>query len=225
MATKQKNNRKAGGKKKQKKSGLPLIMTAVIVLCLAVAILIISRNSGNDNTTKGKLGDSTSGTKTVTSDEKNDQTVFDEAETVESDNGTVSSETEDGIQVIAEGGSLSILVSEISSTVQFYPIEVDGTRMEVLAVKDSEGNIRTAFNTCQICYSSGRGYYVQDGDVLVCQNCGNRFTIDQIEIETGGCNPWPIFEENKTVTDDVIEISYDYLYACKELFANWKNDY
>lgn len=35
--------------------------------------------------------------------------------------------------------------------------------------------IRTAFNTCQVCYSSGRGYYVQEGNVLVCQNCGNRF--------------------------------------------------
>lgn len=29
--------------------------------------------------------------------------------------------------------------------------------------------IRTAFNTCQVCYSSGKGYYVQSGNVLVCQ--------------------------------------------------------
>lgn len=126
-------------------------------------------------------------------------------------------------QVISNGESLVIPVSEISDTARFYPVKVDGTQMEVIAVKDSEGNIRTAFNTCQICYSSGRGYYVQDGKVLVCQNCGNRFTVDQIEIESGGCNPWPIFSKDKTVTDASISISYDYLHAATQIFANWKN--
>lgn len=126
------------------------------------------------------------------------------------------------VQVIEEGGSLVIPVSEVSTTVSFYPVEVDGTSMEILAVKDSEGKVRTAFNTCQVCYSSGRGYYVQDGDTLVCQNCGNRFTVDDVEVESGGCNPWPIFEEDKTVGDDSIEISYDFLSASKAAFENWK---
>lgn len=125
-------------------------------------------------------------------------------------------------QIIAEGESLIIPISDISTTVSFYPVEVDGTQMEVLAVLDSEGNIRTAFNTCQICYGSGRGYYVQDGNDLVCQNCGNRFTVDEVEVQSGGCNPLPIFAENKTVTDDAVEISYDFFYKCKRIFANWK---
>lgn len=129
------------------------------------------------------------------------------------------------VQVIEEGGSLVIPISEISSAAKFYPVEVDGMRMEILAVEDSEGYIRTAFNTCQICYASGRGYYVQDGDSLVCQNCGNRFTVDQVEVLSGGCNPWPIFAENKTVTEDTIEISYDFLKESKAIFANWKISY
>lgn len=126
---------------------------------------------------------------------------------------------------IEKGESLVIPVSEISTDVSFYPIEVDGTEMEVIAVKDQDGNIRTAFNTCQVCYSSGRGYYEQEGDMLVCQNCGNQFTVEQVEVESGGCNPWPIFEKDKTVTDDSIEISYDFLTASKEIFENWKVDY
>lgn len=126
-------------------------------------------------------------------------------------------------QVISEGGDLVISVDEISTTAKFYPVEIDGTEMEIIAVKDSEGNIRTAFNTCQICFDSGRGYYQQDGDELVCQNCGNRFTVDQVEIESGGCNPWPIFSENKTETDTSITISYDYLKEATQIFANWKN--
>lgn len=127
-------------------------------------------------------------------------------------------------QTISEGESLVIPISEISATARFYPVEVNGTQMEIIAVEDSAGNIRTAFNTCQICYSSGRGYYVQDGDALVCQNCRNRFTVDQVEIESGGCNPWPIFSENKTVTDGAISISYDYLKEATQIFANWKTN-
>lgn len=129
------------------------------------------------------------------------------------------------VQSVAQGESLVIPVSELSSTARFYPVEVDGTQMEIIAVKDSQGRIRTAFNTCQICYSSGRGYYVQDGGALVCQNCGNRFTIDQVEVESGGCNPWPIFSENKTVTDESVSISYDYLSAATQIFANWKANF
>ena len=110
------------------------------------------------------------------------------------------------VQTIHAGESLVIPVDELSGTARFYPVEVNGTEMEILAVKDSKGNIRTAFNTCQICYSSGRGYYVQEGNGLVCQNCGNRFTVDQVEVETGGCNPWPIFPENKTVTAEAVSI-------------------
>lgn len=125
-------------------------------------------------------------------------------------------------QTISEDGSLVIPLDEVSATARFYPVTVDGTEMEILAVRDSAGNVRTAFNTCQICYGSGRGYYVQDGDVLVCQNCGNRFTVDQMEIESGGCNPWPIFPEDKTVTDDAVSISYEYLREATQIFANWK---
>ncbi len=127
--------------------------------------------------------------------------------------------------IVAAGDSLVIPTAEVTTDVSFYPVEVNGTNMEVIAVRDSAGNIRTAFNTCQVCYDSGRGYYVQSGDYLVCQNCGNRFTVDQVEIESGGCNPWPIFDENKTVTADEISISYDFLVEAQGIFANWKGNY
>ena len=94
--------------------------------------------------------------------------------------------------------------------------------MEVLAVRASDGTVRTAFNTCQSCFTSGRGYYVQEGNDLVCQNCGFHFTPDQVEIQSGGCNPWPIFEENKTVTEDEIQISYDFLKESSVIFEYWK---
>lgn len=125
----------------------------------------------------------------------------------------------------AANGNLVIAISDISSTAKFYPVEVDGTKLEVIAVKAPDGTIRTAFNTCQVCYSSGRGYYKQDGNVLVCQNCGNRFGMDQVEVLSGGCNPVPIFPKNKTVDATNITISKDFLAEAKGIFANWKKDY
>lgn len=127
-----------------------------------------------------------------------------------------------GAITVASGESLVIPAADITNDASFFPLEVDGVKMEVIAVKDSDGNIRTAFNTCRICYSSEQGYYVQSGNYLICQNCGNRFSMDQIEMETGGCNPWPISSENKTVTDDEIMISYDFLVESQAIFANWK---
>lgn len=123
---------------------------------------------------------------------------------------------------IEKGDSVVIKTDDLSEDAAFYPIEVDGTEMEVIAVKDSEGNIRTAFNTCQICYDSGSGYYKQEGDTLVCQNCGNSFTMDQVGQTAGGCNPYPIMDDGKTVEEDEIQISYDFLKESSDIFANWK---
>lgn len=124
---------------------------------------------------------------------------------------------------VSESQSLIIPLENISETASFYPLTVDGTKMEVIAVLDSSGNVRTAFNTCESCYDSGNGHYTADGTEIVCGNCGFRFTADEVGIQSrrGGCNPYPITEENRTVTDTEIEISYDFLKASKSIFAEW----
>lgn len=130
-----------------------------------------------------------------------------------------------GNAVITEEGDLIIPVNDITTTATFYPVEVDGTTLEVLAVKAPDGTIRTAFNTCQICYSSGRGFYKQSGDNLICQNCGNIFGMGDVEVTRGGCNPVPIFSEDKTVDETNITISNEFLMESKAIFANWKTNY
>lgn len=129
------------------------------------------------------------------------------------------------VQNISDGEDLVIPLDKVSDTVTFYPINIDGTQMEVMAVRDRLGDIRTSFNTCQVCYSSGRGYYQQEGNDLVCQNCGNSFTTEQIGLESGGCNPIPIMEEDRTITDTSITISYDFLKNSKDIFAQWKTGF
>jgi uncharacterized membrane protein len=117
---------------------------------------------------------------------------------------------------------LVIPLADLSGNAVFYPVDISGTRMEVLAVKAPDGTVRTAFNTCQVCYASGRGFYKQQGTVLVCQNCGNRFRMSQVEVRSGGCNPVPIAKENKTVTGTTITISKEFLARAREIFARWR---
>jgi uncharacterized membrane protein len=116
---------------------------------------------------------------------------------------------------------LVIRTAEVTENAIFYPVDIEGVRLEVLAVRAPDGTVRTAFNTCQVCYASGRGFYRQQGTVLVCQNCGNRFRMGQVEVRSGGCNPVPIFAANKTVTDTSITISKDFLKEAKAIFARW----
>lgn len=119
--------------------------------------------------------------------------------------------------------AVKINKEEVSSTAKFYPYDSDGIKMEVLAVKASDGTIRTALNTCQVCYPTGRGYYIQEDDELVCQNCGNRFQLDMIEVVRDGCNPVPILDENKTDDGTNIVINNNFLDENREMFKNWKN--
>jgi uncharacterized membrane protein len=128
------------------------------------------------------------------------------------------------IKPVIADRDLVIPIAEITENAVFYPVDIQGTRVEVLAVKAPDGTIRTAFNTCQVCYGSGRGFYKQQGSVLVCQNCGNRFRMSQVEVRSGGCNPVPIFAANKTVTNTTITISKAYLTQAKEIFARWKRN-
>ena len=117
---------------------------------------------------------------------------------------------------------LKILKSEITDEAKFYPYKAGDTYMEVFAVKASDGSIRTALNTCQVCFDSGRGYYKQQGNKVVCQNCGNVFGVDDIEVIKGGCNPVPVMQENKTEDGEYITIKKEFLEANNELFAEWK---
>ena len=163
--------------------------------------------------------------------EKTDETENTEAQEKEANatetnktetNETANNTANNTANEIKEGENLVIPISDLSEKATFYPVKVDGTEMEVIAGKDSQGKIRTAFNTCQVCYDSGNGYYRQLGEELVCQNCGNSFTMDVVGETGGGCNPVPILEENRTVTDSEIQISYEFLKESSDIFANWK---
>lgn len=123
---------------------------------------------------------------------------------------------------VTKNGDLRILKSEVTGTAKFYRYTVDGVKMEVIAVRASDGTVRTALNTCQVCFDSGRGYYLQESNELICQNCGNRFQIDRVEKQKNGCNPVPITADLKTDDGTYITISKGTMVKAKMLFSHWK---
>lgn len=134
------------------------------------------------------------------------------------------SKKEEAPAALASGDFLEIPVNELSETIRIYPVTVDGLQMEILAARDDDGTLRTAFNTCQVCNGSRKAYFVAEGDHVVCQNCGNSFARSDVGVLSGGCNPYPIFAESREDSEERIRISYDYLSAAKPLFTRWKDN-
>ncbi len=135
---------------------------------------------------------------------------------------TNNTQSENESIAFAEGEDVAIEKALINEEAQFFPYKSGDIDMELLAFKASDGSIRTAFNTCQVCYDSGYGYYVQEGDVLVCQNCGNRFPADKVGIEVGGCNPIPIMADEKIEDENIITITSDTINEYSIYFERWK---
>jgi uncharacterized membrane protein len=69
-------------------------------------------------------------------------------------------------------------------------------------LKSSDGVVRAAFDACDVCWPAGKGY-VQEGDVMICRNCGRRFASIRINEVQGGCNPAPL---RRTIDGDQLVI-------------------
>ncbi len=67
----------------------------------------------------------------------------------------------------------------------------DGVVVRYFVVKSSDGVVRAAFDACDVCWRANKGY-TQDGDVMICNNCGRRFASTKINEVKGGCNPAPL---------------------------------
>ena len=93
-------------------------------------------------------------------------------------------------------------------------------KLQFVVLRGSDGKVRIAFNTCQACNPSPLAYFVQKGEYLEYQNCGNRFHIDKVGLERGGCNPALVEEKEDGYQQMVMDT--DYVSSYKEKFRNWK---
>ncbi len=173
-----KRARFAGQKKKEKARGAsPLVLIAGLVVVAALlggSIWALSRPSA----TAAASTDTTA--KAGTSDT---QSVPVQAATQGHDPYPL---------IAAENGAVRLPVASLDDGLaHFFTLMVQGRPVEFFVLKDKDGTVRAALNACDVCYPAKKGYH-QEGDEMVCNNCGRRFPINQIGLVHGGCNPSPL---------------------------------
>ncbi|WFA08850.1 DUF2318 domain-containing protein [Tissierella sp. Yu-01] len=178
---------------KQQTNYLPFLTIAVVIIAVAIVVLV----------PKGGLNETTAKNSNASNSQNNIS------------GGNPATLNENGDVVIKEAD-----ITENGSFLEYK--SKDGVTVGLLAVRASDGTVRTAFDTCQVCNGSPYAYFNQKGNQIQCQNCGNIYSLDMIEQERGGCNPIPIMADEKTVTDTEIIIPADLLEENADIFENWK---
>ena len=124
--------------------------------------------------------------------------------------------------VTPSGSDLIVSTDDIGTQASFFDYDADGVTVQVLAVRASDGTVRLALNTCQVCNGSPYAYFVQDGDDFVCQNCHNSFSSTDVGVVSGGCNPVPITADVYREENGTLVVPSSFLEENAARFENWK---
>ena len=86
----------------------------------------------------------------------------------------------------AQGGVVRIPTAAVSDgNMHFFRVDDGGTSLRFLVIHKPDGSWGTALDACMICGWAG---YKQDGQNVVCRNCGSAIYVPTIG-QAGGCNP------------------------------------
>jgi len=94
--------------------------------------------------------------------------------------------------VAAAGDSVAIPAAVLDDgKAHYYEHRQGDLAIRYFVIRSADGVIRAAFDACDVCWPAGKGY-AQDGDYMVCRNCGQRFHSTKVNEVKGGCNPAPL---------------------------------
>jgi len=92
-------------------------------------------------------------------------------------------------------GEVRIDVGQVNDgEAHYYSFEDGRNTIKFFVIKSSDGVIRAAFDACDVCFPAKKGY-TQQGDFMVCNNCGRKFHSARVNVVEGGCNPAPLKRE------------------------------
>ena len=99
----------------------------------------------------------------------------------------------EGQEVSLADGVISLEAEIFSDNlVHYYNTQLPGGKtIYFFVLKDKDGIYRAASNACQVCFDARMGFR-QENDFMVCNTCGNKYPLEKIATEKGGCNPGPI---------------------------------
>ncbi|EKD49740.1 MAG: hypothetical protein ACD_63C00060G0006 [uncultured bacterium] len=129
-----------------------------------------------------------------------------------------SKEMEAGESAALTNGKLALQIAGFDDhKVRYYnTVLPNGKKIYFFVLEDNNGIYRAAANACQVCFASKTGFH-QEGNLIVCNTCGNKYPLEKIATEKGGCNPGPINPDIK-VKGGKIEITQAELEQVADLF-------
>lgn len=110
--------------------------------------------------------------------------------------------------VEAQDGVVTIPVADVDDgKAHHFVFKKGNNEVKFFLLKSNDGVIRAAFDACDVCFREKKGYD-QDGEFMICNNCGMRFHSSRINEVKGGCNPSPLKRtyDDTTVTIKVRDI-------------------
>lgn len=94
--------------------------------------------------------------------------------------------------VTARNGEVKIPASALQGNKAGYFVYNGGGKdIRFFLIKAGDGSVRAALDACTSCYHAKLGYR-QEGEAMVCNNCGMGFHSTDVGTITGGCSPIPV---------------------------------
>ncbi|NQU79423.1 DUF2318 domain-containing protein [Candidatus Woesearchaeota archaeon] len=121
-----------------------------------------------------------------------------------------SSPTGKSVSVGDNEDFIKIPLSDLSSSMKRYHFDTNGVGVNYFAVIGSNGQVRTAFDACDVC--GGSMGYRQNGNDVVCNKCGLSFDIDSIGTKNKGGGCWPSYLTHR-IEGNYVLISKDEIAA------------
>ena len=89
-------------------------------------------------------------------------------------------------KVKIENGEIKLSIKKmLNGKPQYYKQEINGKDIKFFVLMDNEGVVRVAFDACDQCYPEKKGYR-QEGDYMICNNCGQQFHESKINVKKEG---------------------------------------
>lgn len=92
----------------------------------------------------------------------------------------------------ARNGEVTVPLGSLQgSTASYFVYNAGGKDIKFFVLRATDGTVRAALDSCSACYHAKLGYR-QNGETMVCNNCGMSFRSTDVGHSAGGCSPVPL---------------------------------
>ncbi len=107
-------------------------------------------------------------------------------------------------QLDASGQNVLIPLANITdNSFHFFSYDAGGMAVKYFVVKDKDGTAHTAFDACDVCFRSRKGYR-QSGDFAKCNNCGRTFPVYGLGTKNTGGGCWPGYLHHEVQGNNIL---------------------